>query len=246
MTIDSDEDLDGLRRAGAVVAEARRAMTAAAVPGTSTAELDSIARGIFKHHGARSAPRLTYDFPGWTCISINDEAAHGVPAKWRVLKDGDIVNVDISAELDGYFADTGASLAVGNPDPVARHLLDATASAQKDATSAARVGQPLRAIGRAVQARARREGFNVVKNLFGHGVGRALHEEPSVPSFDNGARLRLWEGLVLAVEPFLSVSADEVVDQGDGWTLRTKDRSLVAQFEHTIVVTRGEPLLVTA
>lgn len=102
MTIDNDEDLEGLRRAGAVVAEARDAMTTAASPGTSTAALDSIAREIFRRHGARSAPRLAYDFPGWTCISINDEAAHGVPAKWRILKDGDIVNVDVSAELDGY------------------------------------------------------------------------------------------------------------------------------------------------
>lgn len=245
MTVDNDNDLEGLARAGRVVAEARRAMLAAVAPGVTTGELDAVAGAVFKAHGARSAPKLAYEFPGETCISVNDEAAHGIPSR-RVLRSGDLVNVDISAELDGYFSDTGASVAVGKVSEVGARLIEATRSAQMDAMSAAKAGSSLRQVGRAVQARARANGFRVIKNLFGHGIGRTLHEAPSVPGYDDGSRQLLWEGLVLAVEPFLSVSADHVVDDSDGWTLRTADGSLVAQYEHTIVVTKGEPLVLTS
>jgi methionyl aminopeptidase len=246
MTIDNDEDLAGLERAGQVVAEARDTMLAAVAPGVTTGELDAVGRDVFRRHGARSAPRTTYNFPGSTCISVNDEAAHGIPSIVRSLRNGDLVNLDVSAELDGYWADTGASAPVGEVSELATRLLEATRLAQKEAMGAARAGRALRDVGRAVQLRARRSGFRVVRNLYGHGTGRALHEGPSVPSFDDGQDLVLWEGLVLAVEPFLSVGADLVVDDPDGWTLRTIDGSLVAQFEHTMVVTRGAPLVVTA
>lgn len=245
MTIDGDEDLEGLVRAGSVVATARNAMVAAAVPGVTTGELDAIGRDIFKRYGARSAPKLTYSFPGSTCISVNNEAAHGIPSYTRTLHQGDLVNIDVSAELDGYWSDTGASTSVGAPSALAGRLLEATQLAQRDAMDAARVGNKLRDIGRAVQRRARRNGFCVIKNLYGHGIGRALHEEPSVPSVDDHQHSVLWEGLVLAVEPFLSVSAHYVVDDADGWTLRTDDGSLVAQFEHSMVVTHGEPIVLT-
>jgi methionyl aminopeptidase len=245
MTIDSDEDLQGLTRAGWVVAEARRAMTAAVTPGVTTGELDAIGRDVFRRHGARSAPRMTYRFPGSTCISVNDEAAHGVPSLTRHLRAGDLLNLDVSAELDGYFSDTGVSLAVGEVSPLAQRLLQATRLAQREAMDAALVGRRLRDMGRAVQSRARRHGFCVIANLYGHGIGRGLHEGPSVPSVDDGQRMALWEGLVLAVEPFLSTSARHVVDDDDGWTLRTADGSLVAQFEHTMVVTQEGPLVLT-
>jgi methionyl aminopeptidase len=246
MTIDSDDDLAGLRRAGQVVAEARDAMLAEVTPGITTGELDAIGREIFGRHGARSAPQATYNFPGSTCISVNDEAAHGIPSMVRTLRAGDLVNLDVSAELDGYWADTGASAPVGPVSAVASRLLAATKGAQGEAMEAARAGRTLGDVGRAVERRARRDRFSVVKNLYGHGVGRALHEAPSVPSFDDGQGLVLWEGLVLAVEPFLSTGADLVVGDPDGWTLRTADGSLVAQFEHTMVVTAGRPLVVTA
>jgi methionyl aminopeptidase len=246
MTIDNDEDLAGLERAGRVVAEARDTMLAAVTPGVTTGELDAVGRDVFRRHGARSAPRTTYNFPGSTCISVNDEAAHGIPSIVRTLRDGDLVNLDVSAELDGYWADTGVSTPVGEVSEVASRLLEATRLAQKEAMGAARAGSALRDVGRAVELRARRSGFRVVRNLYGHGTGRALHEGPSVPSFDDGQDLVLWEGLVLAVEPFLSTSADLVVDDPDGWTLRTIDGSLVAQFEHTMVVTKGAPLVMTA
>jgi methionyl aminopeptidase len=246
MTIDNDEDLAGLERAGQVVAEARDTMLAAVAPGVTTGELDAVGRDVFRRHGARSAPRTTYNFPGSTCISVNDEAAHGIPSIVRSLRNGDLVNLDVSAELDGYWADTGASAPVGEVSELASRLLEATRLAQKEAMGAARAGRALREVGRAVHFRARRSGFHVVRNLYGHGTGRALHEGPSVPSFDDGQDLVLWEGLVLAVEPFLSTGADLVVDDPDGWTLRTIDGSLVAQYEHTMVVTRGAPLVLTA
>jgi methionyl aminopeptidase len=228
VTIDSQEELDALIRAGRVVAEARQAMVDAVSPGVTTGELDAVGRQVFRKHGARSAPRVTYRFPGSTCISVNDEAAHGIPSLTRQLRDGDLVNLDVSAELDGYFSDTGVSVAVGSVSPVASRLLDATRLAQRDAMNAAQPGARLRDLGRAVQRRARRHGFRVIANLNGHGIGRGLHEAPSVPSIDNGQRTVLREGLVLAVEPFLSVSADHVIDDEDGWTLRTADGSLVA------------------
>lgn len=246
MTIDSQEELDALIRAGRVVAEARQAMMDAVSPGVTTGELDAVGRQVFRKHGARSAPRVTYRFPGSTCISVNDEAAHGIPSLKRQLRDGDLVNLDVSAELDGYFSDTGVSVGVGRVSPVASRLLDATRLAQRDAMNAAQPGARLRDLGRAVQRRARRHGFRVIANLNGHGIGRGLHEAPSVPSIDNGQRTVLREGLVLAVEPFLSVSADHVIDDEDGWTLRTADGSLVAQFEHSMVVTKEGPLVLTA
>jgi methionyl aminopeptidase len=246
MTIDSQEELDALVRVGRVVAEARQAMMGAVCPGITTGELDAVGREVFRRHGARSAPRVTYRFPGATCISVNDEAAHGVPSLKRQLREGDVVNLDVSAELDGYFSDTGVSVAVANVSPVASRLLEATNLAQRDAMNAAQPGARLRDIGRAVQERARRYGFRVIKNLNGHGIGRALHEAPSVPSIDDGQSMVLGEGLVLAVEPFLSVSSDHVVDSEDGWTLRTADGSLVAQFEHSMVVTARGPLVLTA
>src|ERR1700728_3360604 len=246
MTVDRDDDLEGLLRAGRVVADARNTMVAAVAPGVTTGELDSIGREFSRRYGARSAPRLTYQFPGSTCISVNDEAAHGIPSITRSLRSGDLVNLDVSAELDGYWSDTGVSVAVGAASPLARRLLEATRLAQRDSMDAARPGRRLRDMGRAVQSRARRHGFSVIQNLYGHGIGRALHEAPSVPSIDDGQRTILWEGLVLAVEPFLSASADYVVDDSDGWTLRTSDGSLVAQFEHTMGVTSDGPLVLTA
>jgi methionyl aminopeptidase len=250
MTIDGEDDLEGLRRAGRAVAEARDAMLGAAEPGATTADLDAVGRSVLRRHGARSAPQLAVGFPAATCVSLNDEAAHGIPSPARVLRAGDLVNVDVSAELDGYWADTGASAPVGPPEavaPIARRLVAATREAQGAAMNAARAGRPLRDVGRAVQRCARRRGFTVIANLCGHGVGGFLHEPPSVPSIEDPTDATvLWEGLVLAVEPFLSTGAGVAVEAGDGWTLRTPDGSLSAQFEHTIVVTNGRPLVLTS
>ena len=246
MSIDGTEDIQGLRRAGAVVAEARDAMGAAVAPGITTAELDEIGRGVLAAHGARSAPQLAYQFPGITCISVNDRIAHGIPSERCVLSEGALVNIDVSAELDGYWADTGASFAVGRVTPRAKALLQATRLALDEAIREVRAGRPMRNIGRAVERRARRSGFRVVRNLSGHGVGRFIHEEPSVPNvFDPHDPRLLPEGLVMTIEPFLTLGATEVVEDQDGWTLRTPDGSLGAQYEHTMIVTQSGALVVT-
>ena len=245
MTVDHDDDLEGLRRIGGLVAGARDAMLAAIAPGVTTGELDAIGRDVLADAGARPAPP-TVGFPAATCVSVNEEAAHGIPSYRRQITDGDLVNVDVSAELDGYWADTGASTAVGAVSPTARRLLEATQLANRDALSAARAGAPLRHIGRAVQRRARRHGFSVIGNLNGHGTGRALWEAPSVPGIEDAADgTRLWEGLVLAIEPFLSTGATYAQQAADGWTLETPGH-LTAQFEHTVVVTTGRPIILTA
>ncbi len=245
MTIDNDDDLIGLTFAGRVVAEAREAMLAAVAPGVTTGDLDAIGRGILDRHGARPAPP-TVGFPAATCVSVNDEAAHGIPSAHRVLRAGDLVNVDVSAEVGGYWADTGASAAVGEVEQRAGELLEATRQANRDGLAAARAGRPLRHIGRAVERRARRHRFSVIRNLCGHGTGRDLWEPPSVPGWeDRRDRTMLREGLVLAVEPFLSTGAQWAIEADDGWTLRTPG-FLSAQFEHTIVVTNGAPIVLTA
>lgn len=246
MSIDGPDDLEGLRRIGAVVAEARDAMLAEVRAGVTTAELDEVARDVLVRHGARSAPQLAYGFPGWTCISINDALAHGIPSREKVLREGDLVNVDVSAELDGYWADTGASAPVGKVSTRLEQLLWATRQAQLEAMQAVRAGQPVNVVGRAVERRAQQHGFRVIRNIGGHGVGRHIHEPPHVPNvFDRGNQELLWEGLVMTIEPFLTTRAREVVEADDGWTLKTPDGSIGAQFEHTFVVTKGEPIVLT-
>jgi methionyl aminopeptidase len=247
MSIGGPEDLAALQRVGKVVACAREAMLKEVRPGVSTAELDEVARAVLQTAGARSAPQLAYKFPGWTCISINDELAHGIPSARRVLAEGDLVNVDVSAELDGYWADTGASIGVGEISPKHQRLLETTRTAQQQAMHKARAGARLSEIGRTVEHHTRGTGFRVVRNIGGHGVGRFIHEDPHVSNvYDPRDRRLLQEGQVIAIEPFLTTRATVVVQANDGWTLRTPDGSFGAQFEHTIVVTNGEPIVLTA
>lgn len=246
MSVDGEHDIAGLRRAGAAVAAARDAMGAHVAPGVTTAELDAVGKKILDRYGARSAPQLAYGFPGVTCISVNDELAHGIPSSGRVLQAGDLVNIDVSAELDGYWADTGASYPVGKVSAQASALLRATRLALEDGMSEARADQPVSNIGRAVERRAKRCGFRVIRNLCGHGVGRHIHEEPQIPNtFNPRDRTLLREGLVITIEPFLTTSATVAVEDADGWTLRSRDGSRGAQFEHTMIITRGRPIVVT-
>ena len=221
-------------------------MGAHAVPGVTTAELDAIGKEYLDRCGARSAPQLAYGFPGVTCISVNDQLAHGIPSPERVLRAGDLVNIDVSAELDGYWADTGASFPVGTVSAQASALLRATRLALEDGMAQARADAPLRNIGRAVERRAKRCGFRVVRNLCGHGVGRHIHEDPLVPNtFHPRDQTLLREGLVITIEPFLTTGATMAVEDVDGWTLRSPDGSRGAQFEHTMIITHGRPIVVT-
>ena len=246
MTIQSEKDLAALRRIGKIVAQTLRLMSESLRPGITTAELDQIGAAFLRAHGARSAPRLVYNFPGETCISINDEAAHGIPGS-RVVRAGDLVNLDVSAELDGYFADTGATFGVPPVAEQAQSLLSCAFETRNRAVDAARAGAPLQAIGRSVEHEAQRCGFSIIRNLGGHGVGRSIHEEPrNTPNYPLSSEHRLLhEGMVIAIEPFLSTGAEYAVNSPDHWTLRTPDGSRSAQFEHTVVVTRGKPIIIT-
>ncbi|HKJ89022.1 MAG TPA: type I methionyl aminopeptidase [Gammaproteobacteria bacterium] len=246
MTIGSPQDIEGLRAAGQAVAQTLKKMMARARPGMTTAELDALGAELLAGYGARSAPELCYGFPGATCISINEEAAHGVPGD-RVLREGDVVNVDVSAELDGYFADTGGSFLMPEAGAEMERLCAATMRARDTAVAEVRAGRPLNFIGRAIQQTARREGFKLLRNLGSHGVGTTLHEEPRFipPYFDPNDERTLHEGQVITIEPFLSTRASQVTEGGDGWTLTGPRKNRSAQYEHTMIVTKEEPVVVT-
>lgn len=246
MSIDTQEQLDALSAAGRVVADAIRAMRAQVRVGVSTCELDEIGARVFARAGARSGPQLDYGFPGTNCISVNDEAVHGIPGSRR-LEDGDLVKLDVTAELDGYYADACVSVPVGPaPAPCAR-LADASRRALNSGIRAARAGVPINEIGRAVETTVARYGYSVCRDLTGHGIGRRIHEPPNVPNFHH-PRLdqRLTKGLVITIEPIIAAGEGEVQDAGDGWTVRTRDGSCAAHFEHTIVITDKAPIILTA
>ncbi len=246
MTIENQQDMDGIMNAGRVVAAVRDAMVRAVEPGMTTFELDQLGNELLNRFGARSAPRTLYHFPGATCISVNEEAAHGIPGH-RVMDRGDVVNIDVSAELDGFFADTGVSMVVPPGDVEQERLCAATREALERAMMEVRDGADLNRIGYAVEKTARAFGFQVIKNLAGHGIGRSLHEEPDglVSYYDRHDRRKLRLGQVIAVEPFLSTKCTEVTLASDGWTLRGKPGNRSAQFEHTMIVTRGAPIIAT-
>lgn len=246
MTIETEDDVAALKRIGKIVAYVLQQMLDAAEPGMTTRELDTLGEQLLEKHGARSAPRLTYNFPGATCISINEEAAHGIPGD-RVIQAGDVLNVDVSAELKGYFADTGGTRVVPPTNPQKTRLCHATRTALTQAMRQARAGQLLNGIGAAIERTAKSYGFKIIENLASHGVGRALHEEPEhIPGyFDPADRRVLKEGMVITIEPFLSTRSRVVTETADGWTLAGVRGNLSAQYEHTMIITRGEPIVVT-
>lgn len=246
MTIETEDDVVALQRIGRIVSCVLQAMLDAAEPGMTTRELDALGARLLEAQGARSAPRLAYGFPGSTCISINEQAAHGIPGD-RVIGAGDVVNIDVSAELDGYFADTGGTTVVppGNPQKI--RLCHASRVALDQAMQQARAGRPINAIGAAIERTAKTYGFRVIENLASHGVGRALHEEPEqiLGYFEPKDRRVLRHGMVITIEPFLSTRSRVVTEAADGWTLVAAPGNLSAQYEHTMIITRGEPIVVT-
>jgi methionyl aminopeptidase len=243
MTIETEDDVVALKRIGKIVSQVLQQMLDAAEPGMTTLELDSLGEQLLERHGARSAPRLTYGFPGATCISINEEAAHGIPGS-RVIRAGDVLNVDVSAELGGYFADTGGTRVVPPTNPQKTRLCHATRTALAQAMKQARAGQPINGIGAAIERTAKTYGFKVIENLGSHGVGRALHEAPEhIPGYSD--KRTLTDGMVITIEPFLSTKSRVVTETSDGWTLVGVQGNLSAQYEHTMIVTKGQPIVVT-
>jgi methionyl aminopeptidase len=246
MTIGSEEELEALKAAGRVVARTLQAMGEALEPGITTKELDDLGRRLLDEAGARSAPELTYKFPGATCISVGPDVAHGIPGDRRI-EAGDLVNIDVSAELNGTFADTGASFAVPPVDARVERLCRDGRRAMWTGIRSVKAGGELGAIGRSIGAFARKNGYTIVQNLASHGVGASLHEEPTqIPTWpDPSERRRIREGLVFTIEPFLSLGADWVDETGDGWTLRPRGGHATVQYEHTLVATRRGPVVVT-
>jgi len=246
MTADSQKDIEYLKSIGHICAQTLRKMMDATRAGMTTRELDEMGRTFLEADGARSAPEVTYNYPGATCISVSPVIAHGIPNE-HVLSEGELIHIDVSAELDGYYADTGASMIVSKHDRNLQKLLDATNATLKKALHVARAGNPLSGIGRTVQNEAKKRGYNVIRELTGHGIGRSLHEEPKeILNFYNPNDQRiLHEGLVLAIEPFLTTGVGRIIEMNDGWSLRTSDNAIAAQFEHTIIVTKNEPIILT-
>jgi methionyl aminopeptidase len=247
MSIETHEQLFGMQAAGAVVAQALREMRRAVRPGVTTAELDRVAAGVFEAAGARSGPQLDYDFPGVTCISVNDEAVHGVPSPRRLL-DGDLVKLDVTAELDGYMADAAISVPVGEPSPLVLDLVRAAERALGRAISVVAPGVRLNTVGRTVEQEVEGAGFRVLRALGGHGIGRTIHEEPHVVNYyDPDDSTLITEGLVFTIEPIIALGTSEIGRPGeDGWTISTRDGSLSAHAEHTLLVERRGARILTA
>ena len=245
MSIRSEKDLQGLRAIGKIVRLALDTMGARLRPGMSTAEINETGAQILQAHGARSAPPQVYGFPGDVCISVNEEAIHGIPGS-RTVEEGDLVKLDLVAEKDGYYADAAVTVPVGRVSELAGKLIGCAASAFHQACRVARTGYRAYDIGRAVERETVRQGFSVIRELCGHGVGRSIHEEPTVPNYyDARFRNRLHEGMVITIEPIIAAGRGQARVQPDRWTVVTADGSLSAHYEHTLVVTRGEPILVT-
>ena len=247
MSIESEQDLIGLLQIGKIVGLTLQEMQKNVQPGMTTAELDGIGAEFLQKHGARSAPQFVYGFPGTACISLNDEAAHGIPGE-RIIRAGDLVKLDVTAELGGYMADAAITVAVPPVSPLKRRLCDCAKAALQKGLAAAQAGRAINTIGRAVEKEVQRYNFAIIRELCGHGVGRTIHEEPRfVPNYYiPQVSERLTEGLVIAIEPHISTKAARTADSSDGWTIKTSNGSLVANYEHTIVVTRGQPLVITA
>ncbi|AIQ46706.1 methionine aminopeptidase [Paenibacillus sp. FSL R7-0273] len=247
MTSDNEQDLQGLQAAGKVVGYTIAEMKRSVAPGMTTAELDKIGEELLERFGAQSAPRVTYDFPGSTCISINDEVAHGIPGP-KVIQPGDLINIDVSAVLNGYYADAGVSFQLPPYNEKLIHLCRSTEETMMTVINHLRAGMRVNEIGRVMEQEARKRGYKVIRNLCSHGIGRALHEKPFeiLPFYNPRVQTVLKEGQVITVEPFLSTGADFAEQQSDGWTLSVGEGSRVAQFEHTIIVTKGKPIILTS
>ena len=245
MSIDTEYDLAGITRAGAVVQEALSAMQQSLKPGMTTEALDAVGAAVFRRHGARSAPNLVYGFPGTNIICINDEIVHGIPGD-RVIQPGDLVTIDVTAELDGFIADAAVTVPMEPIDHLKQRLCECAETAFYKAIEVARAGEPINVIGRAIEDEVKRNGFSVIPDLSGHGVGRSIHEDPVVSNYYDARDTEpLTEGLVITIEPIVVAGSSRWYEDEDGWTVKTADGSLSAHFEHTMVITDGKPILLT-
>jgi methionyl aminopeptidase len=235
-----------MRAAGKIVRQVIDAMREKVRPGVTTKELDDVGAAVMREHGAQSAPKLVYNFPGANCISLNDEAVHGIPSD-RQVKEGDLLKLDVTIEKDGFMADAAVTVAVGEVPATSQELIACAERAFQKATLVARAGFRVSDIGRAVEKEVRRSGFSVIRDLGGHGIGRTIHEDPRIPNYaDPAANQILTEGLVITIEPIIAAGSGRAIVGKDGWTVLTADHRPSAHYEHTLVITKRAPILLTA
>ncbi|WP_267403100.1 MULTISPECIES: type I methionyl aminopeptidase [unclassified Chryseobacterium] len=247
MSITNESELIGMQKVSEAVAYTLKEMVNYAKPGMTTKEIDEFGAKILSDFGANSAPYLTYGFPGYACISLDNEFCHGIPSDKRILKDGDLLNIDVSAELNGYWADNGSSFVVGKDINRHQKLVDASKDILQKAINNIKGGVRIADIGHLMETEAKKRGFKVIKNLGGHGVGRSLHEEPDEllnyrNRFDNR---RFKRNSVVAIETFISTDSTIAVELNDGWTMVGNKGGYMAQHEHTILITDGKPVILT-
>ncbi|MBS3937730.1 MAG: type I methionyl aminopeptidase [Peptococcaceae bacterium] len=241
----SEREIAFMREAGKIVALAIAEVTRAVRPGISTGELNALVENLMAKQGARPAFKGYHGYPASICTSINEEIVHGIPGL-KVLKEGDIISIDIGAEINGYFADAAVTLAVGDIDPVSRRLLETTAQCLEAGIRQCTRDKRLSDISHAIQSVAESNGYSVVREYVGHGIGRAMHEDPQVPNFGKPGRgIKLSPGLVLAIEPMVNVGRFDTAVLDDNWTVVTKDGSRSAHFEHTVAITERGPEILT-
>jgi methionyl aminopeptidase len=247
MSITTEAELAGMKKASEAVALTLKEMRKFAKPGMSTKELDDYGGKILNDLGAKSAPYLTYGFPGWTCISVDNEFCHGIPSETRILKEGDLINIDVSAELDGFWSDNGGSFVIGSDVNEHQKLVEASRQILQKAIQNIKGGVRISDIGFLIETEAKKRGYKVIKNLTGHGVGRSLHEAPhEIANYrDRFNVTRFKKNSVVAIETFISTTSTYAETLQDGWTMVGNKGGFMAQHEHTIVVTEGKPIILT-
>lgn len=246
IVLKSGREIDLMRRGGHILAEVVELLPPLVRPGISSEEIDEEVEAFITRRGARPAFKGYRGFPATACISINEEVVHGIPSAERRLKEGDIVGLDLGCIVDGYYADCAVTLAVGEVPPAVQRLLDVTRESLELAIAQCWPGRRLSDVSHAVQRHVEAHGLSVVRAFVGHGIGRALHEDPQVPNFgEPGRGPQLRPGMVLAIEPMVTMGSWEVRILDDGWTAVTKDGSLAAHFEHTVAVTEEGPDVLT-
>lgn len=239
VVLKSSNEIEKMRSAGAIVRQVLERVRAAVKPGVTTADLDRVAEDALKEFGAKAAFKGYHGYPAHLCTSVNSEVVHGIPSSKRVLKEGDIVSLDFGAIVDGYYGDSAITVAVGEKiDPKTERLLKVTEESLQKAIAVVKPGATLGDIGEAVQSAVEAEGFSVVRDFVGHGIGSAMHEDPQVPNYGTAGRgMKLRAGMVIAIEPMVNAGKPEVRVLKDGWTAVTDDGSMSAHFEHTVAVT---------
>lgn len=248
MSITNNEELEGMKQISNAVAVTLKAMREYAKPGISTKELDEYGKKMLEEMGAKSAPYLTYNFPGYTCISVNKSFAHGIPSADIILQEGDLLNIDVSAELNGYWSDNGGSFVIGEDLHQHQPLVDLSKRILYNALNEIKGGVRIAEIGKLIETQAKKANCKVIQNLTGHGVGRSLHEEPEeIPNYyDRFNTKRFRKNSIVAIETFIATHSTLAVELSDGWTFVGNKGGYVAQHEHTILITDNKPVILTA